>query len=424
MNVNIKLKMTQGQEEAYRAVHDKACRYLTLVWSRQSGKTVWAELILLEYLLKKDKFSAYISPTFALGRQVYKNIVKLLEPTNFIHKANASTLTIETIFGSTLQFFSVDAYTSIRGNTITGILICDEAAYYPNVLPNGEQIWDNVIMPITKARCAHVVFISTPHGKSGFFYEMYQRAIECANNGNPKERRYRQLTRTIMDDDLVSEEQREEIRKTISDLAYRQEFLCEWIDDANSVFTNFATCFKQYEYDDTSKQWAGIDLNSVGEDDTVLTFINEKQQTKQYIINGSSMNEKYDKIAYYLNNANNLQYAYFEMNGVGAPIFEEVRKRLRVKHKLREWQTTNNTKVNIIDALAVEIQNENISFDENNETLFNQFGTFGFTLTKTKKIAYGARGTNHDDCVMSMAICLKAKQDSKGNRKPAGVVYT
>lgn len=424
MNVNIKLKLTEGQRLAYRAVHDYACKYLTLVWSRQSGKTVWAELILIEYLLKKDKFSAYISPTFSLGRQVYKNIVKILEPTNFIHKANGTTLTIESIFGSTLQFFSVDAYTSIRGNTITGILICDEAAYYPTVLPNGEQIWDNVIMPITKARCKKVVFISTPHGKQGFFYDMYQRALEVEQDSNSYKRNYKQITRTILDDELVTDEQREEIRKNISDLAYRQEFLCEWIDDANSVFNGFAACFKDYEYNTNSKQWAGIDLNSVGEDDTVLTFINEEQQTRQYIINGNTMNDKYDQIAFYLNNAKNLQYAYFEMNGVGAPIFEEVKKRLRVKHKLREWQTTNNTKVNIIDALAVEIQNERISFNETNETLFNQLSTFGFTLTKTKKVSYAANGNNHDDCVMSMAICLKAKQDSKGNRKPARVVFT
>ena len=413
--------MTDGQKAAYAAVHDTHCRYLTLVWSRQSGKTVWAELILLEYLMQKDKFSAYISPTFSLGRQVYKNIVKLLEPTGFIHKANSSTLTIETIFGSTLQFFSVDAYTSIRGNTITGILICDEAAYYPKVLPNGEQIWDNVIMPITKARCRHVVFISTPHGKSGFFYDMYQRALECEAK---KERRYRQITRTIMDDELVSEEQRLEIQKTISDLAYRQEFLCQWIDDANSVFTGFAACFKDYEYDDSQKQWGGIDLNSVGEDDTVLTFINESQQTRQYVIQGKTMNDKYDQIAYHINNAPNLQCVYCEKNGVGAPIFEEIKKRLRVKHKLREWLTTNPTKVDIIDALAVEIQNERISFEEANEILFSQFGTFGFTLTKTKKISYAATGASHDDCVMSMAIALKAKQDNKGNRTVVGVVRT
>lgn len=421
MNVKINLKLTDGQKAAYKAVKDYTCKYLTLVWSRQSGKTVWAELILLEYLLQKNRFSAYISPTFALGRQVYKNIVKLLESTNFIYKANSTTLTIETIFGSTLQFFSVDAYTSIRGNTITGILICDEAAYYPTVLPNGEQIWDNVIMPITKAKCSHVVFISTPHGKSGFFYEMYQRALECEKEGK---RTYRQITRTIMDDNLVSEEQRNEIRKTISDLAYRQEFMCEWIDDANSVFTGFAACFKDYEYDAKQKQWGGIDLNSVGTDDTVLTFINEKQQTKQYIIKGATMNEKYDKIAYYINNAKNLKYVYCETNGVGAPIYEEIKKRLRIKHKLMEWTTTNNSKVDIIDALEVEIQNERIDFEETNETLFKQFSTFGYTLTKTKKVSYAATGANHDDCVMSMAICLRAKQDCKGDRKAAHTVLT
>jgi hypothetical protein len=420
MNVNIKLKMTKGQEAAYKAVHDSSNKYLTLVWSRQSGKTVWAELILIEYLMKRDKFSAYISPTYSLGRQVYKNIVKLLKPTNMILKQNSATLTIETIFGSTLQFFSVDAYTSIRGNTVSGILICDEAAYYPTVLPNGEQIWDNVIMPITKARCRHVVFISTPHGKSGFFYEMYKRSLECENKGGHK---YRHLTRTIDDDELVTEEQREEIRKTISPLAYRQEFLCEWIDDGNSVFEGFPACFKPMVYANT-KTWGGLDLSSVGEDDTILTFINEQQHTKQYLITGNTMNEKYDKIAHYINNQPNLQYVYVEMNGVGAPIFEEIRKRLNVKYRLKEWQTTNATKMDIIDALAVEIQNERITFDEHNEMLYHQLGTFGYTLTKTKKVSYAAMGSNHDDTVMSMAIALKAKRDARANRQGAGVVFT
>lgn len=421
MNVNIKLKMTTGQKAAYSAVHDPRCRLLSLVWSRQCGKTVFAELILLEYLMKKDRFSIYISPTYKLGKQVYKNIVKLLEPTGFIYKANGTDLSIETIFGSTLQFLSVEAYTSIRGHTVSGILICDEAAYYPDILPNGEDIWSNVIMPITKARCKKIVLISTPHGKRGFFYDFYRKALECEAN---KEFKYRQITRTIMDDDLVTPEEIEEFRGSISDLGFRQEFMCEWIDDAVSVFTGFANCFKLYKYDTTQKQWAGIDLNSVGDDDTVLTFINESQQTRQYVIQGKTMNEKYDKIAYLLNNAPNLQCAYCEMNGVGAPIFEEIKKRLKVKHKLREWLTTNPSKVDIIDALAVEIQNERIAFEEENEILFNQFSTFGFTFTKSKKISYAAVGANHDDCVMSMAIALKAKQDNKGNRNVAGVIKT
>lgn len=167
-----------------------------------------------------------------------------------------------------------------------------------------------------------------------------------------------------------------------------------------------------------------MDLSSVGEDDTILTFINEQQHTKQYLITGNTMNEKYDKIAHYINNQPNLQYVYVEMNGVGAPIFEEIRKRLNVKYRLKEWQTTNATKMDIIDALAVEIQNERITFDEHNEMLYHQLGTFGYTLTKTKKVSYAAMGSNHDDTVMSMAIALKAKRDARANRQGAGVVFT
>lgn len=37
MKVNIKgIKLTQSQQEAYQAAHDKEVKYLTLVWSRQS----------------------------------------------------------------------------------------------------------------------------------------------------------------------------------------------------------------------------------------------------------------------------------------------------------------------------------------------------------------------------------------------------
>jgi len=177
MKVNFKIKLTNGQQEAYKLAHEKDTKQLVLVWSRQSGKSVFAEIMLIENLLKKNKFSAYISPTFQLGRKVYKEIVNLLDGKGIIKKANSSTLTIETITNSTLQFYSVESYTAIRGTTVNGVLICDEAAYYPDILPNGENIWGNVIMPITKARQPLTILISTPCGKQGFFYDFYLRAL-------------------------------------------------------------------------------------------------------------------------------------------------------------------------------------------------------------------------------------------------------
>ena len=57
MKVNFKIKLTNGQEEAYRLAHEKDTKQLVLVWSRQSGKSVFAEIMLIENLLKKNKFS-------------------------------------------------------------------------------------------------------------------------------------------------------------------------------------------------------------------------------------------------------------------------------------------------------------------------------------------------------------------------------
>ena len=114
MIINTDLTLTSKQQEAYDLLHKKDCRYLVARWSRQCGKSVFAELMLIEYLCIKGTFNAYISPTFSQGRKVYSEIVKLLEPTGLISKANASELLITTTLGISLKFFTMQNPTAIR----------------------------------------------------------------------------------------------------------------------------------------------------------------------------------------------------------------------------------------------------------------------------------------------------------------------
>ena len=162
MNVNINLKLTKNQQKAWDILHEKETKYLIARWSRQSGKSIFAEVCLIEYLCKQYTFNAYISPTYSQGRKVYKELVELLEPSGIIKKANSSTLTIETIFKSTFQAFSMDSPNSIRGFTVSGILVMDECAFFPDTLVDGSDPWSSVIMPITKARKPKVLAKSTP----------------------------------------------------------------------------------------------------------------------------------------------------------------------------------------------------------------------------------------------------------------------
>lgn len=404
MKVNFNLELTEGQKKAWELIEDPNIRYIVLRWSRQCGKTVLAECAMIKYLFIRNTYNIYISPSFQLGRKVYGELIKVLYPTGIIKKANASTLTIETIYDSTLQFHSMEAYASIRGTTVNGICILDECAYYPDILPNGEEPWGNIIMPICKARKPKVLFISTPRGKRGILWEHYLRA----KNG---EEGYAELSRTIYDDELVTKNEIEEIKKSIPDLAFRQEFMVEFIDSSLTFFIGFENCFKRFIYQPV-KEWIGVDLSGNGSDETIVTKINAVNQVKQYKIEGT-LDMKYQQIAKIINEARNCVAVYMENNGLGAPIIGEVKKLVTSKSKIKEWTTTNSSKEEIISELAVKIANKDITFDEEEKELFSQFGTFIVKISKTKKMVFGAQDGKKDDRIMSLAIALRCKTDYK-----------
>lgn len=403
MQVSFDIKLTEGQRQAYELAHRDDVRHLVLVYSRQCGKTVLAEILLIEQLFMNNTFSAYISPTFQLGRKVFKEICQLLENSGVIKKANATTLTIESTYGATLQFFSAEAYTAIRGTTVSGILIIDEAAYIKDVLPNGENFWGNVVMPLTKARHPLVVMISTPCGKRGFFYDFYLKAVAG-------EKGVFQLTRTIYDDDLISEEEIEGIKKSVPPLAFEQEFLTRFLDNALTVFPNFESCF-DIENFSGGKCWCGIDPSSVGEDNTILTFINERNEVKQYKIDGT-LDAKYAQIAKLINQYNPVS-TYIESNSIGEVMANEIRKQLLKKSNFKTFATTNESKKDYISLIAVAIANGDIHFERDNRLLYSELSTYTFKLTKTGNVTYAARDGFHDDTVSSLGIALQCKEDNK-----------
>ena len=375
-----------------------------------SGKTVFAEIMLIEYLCKPDTYNAYISPTFSQGKKVFAELVQLLEGSGIIKKANAADLRIDTIYNSSLKFFSMESPTAIRGNTVSGLLVMDEAAFFPVQLPSGEDPYYNVIFPIIKARKPKVLVISTPCGRQGMYYDLYLKAYN-------HQKGYRVLTATIEDDEMTSKEEIEEIKKGYPPLAFRQEFMVEFLDNALTVFPNFENCFDgHYE---RGKCWIGIDPSSVGDDNTIVSIINKDNQVKQIKVDGS-LDQKYTKIAQIIN-----KYApiatYIENNSIGEVMANEIRKKLYRKSNFYTFTTTNESKKQYISLLAVAVANGEIHFESDNKLLYSELSTFTFKLTKGGNITYAARDGYHDDTVTSLGICLQCREDfqykpvNKGN---------
>lgn len=406
MNLTFKLNLTKTQKQIYEWIKDKQTRIIVWCASRQSGKSLMSEVLLIEYLFKPKTFNAYISPTYANGRKVYKEICNLLEGKNIIEKANSSTLTIETIFKSTLQFFSTESPSSIRGNTIkNGICVIDEASYIPDVLSNGELPFENVILPILKANWDRnkLLIISTPHGKRGFFYQQYEKAI---NNENG----YKGLLSNIYSDELISKEQLEMLKNNMPTLAWQQEFECQFLDDAASFFKDFSKCFKQFNYNDNIPQYIGVDLSNVGADKTILTKINQNNEVEQYEIAGT-LDVKYYKIAKLIDNTSNLKNVIIEANGAGIVQINEIKKLTSKSYLIKEFVTTNSSKLEQASALSLLFAKEEISLKEENIWLFNELSHFGYKFTKTGKMQLMGESNEHDDRVLSLMLAIQAKQD-------------
>lgn len=404
MKINFNINLTKKQKEAYDIIHSKECQFLIARWSRQCGKTVFSEIMLIEYLCKSNTFNAFIAPTHNHNKKVFAELMRLLEGTGIIKKANASDLRIESVYGSILQFFSMESPTAIRGNTVSGILVMDEASYFPMQLPSGEDPYYNVIFPIIKARKPKVLVISTPCGRQGMFYDLYLKAFN-------EEKGYYQLTATIYDDDLITDKEIEELKRGYPPLAFKQEFEVEFLDNALTVFPNFQNCFDGHF--ENGKCWIGIDPSSVGEDNTIVSVINQDNVVRQHKIDGS-LDQKYDKIARIINEYSPVA-TYIENNSIGEVMANEIRKKLRRKSNFYTFTTTNESKKQYISLLAVSIANNEVHFEEDNKLLYSELSTFTFKLTKGGNITYAAKDGYHDDTVTSLGICLQCQQDFKYN---------
>lgn len=400
MEVKFDLTLSKSQKEVYDLVQDKKYKYITVAFSRQSGKTVLMECLCIEWLFGRYNSIAYICRNFVLAKKLYRELIRIL-PKNVIKSANGADFFIESIYGSTLNFYSAEQGASLRGQTFTH-MICDEFAFFKQEQTDGTHLWNDILSPTLKARGKKCIFVSTPLGKNNIFYEMFQRGL---SDEFPK---YTSILKTIYDDGFITPDEIEEIRKSIPELSFKQEYLCEWLDDGLSFFQGFSDCFDIDKYDG-KKSWIGIDCSGDGSDATVCAKISDKGDVELFEAVGT-LDMKYRQIADFVNKTNPVA-VFCEINGLGSPMYNEIRKLVKNKSKLYEWVTSNSSKEEIISNLAVEIANKDIHFLKNDMKLYNELGNFVVSVSKSRKLTFAARGSGHDDRVLATAIALKCKTD-------------
>ena len=369
---------------------------------RQVGKSVTCEVLLLYYSINKmGSTSICISPTLNQSRKIFKDIVKTIQNLPIYKSSNATTLEINFYNNSTILLKSGEQQAGLRGYTCSGCLIFDEVSFIP----------DSVIfecMPFADAHGCPVLLTSTPKFKNGVFYEWYKKATEGEKNFH-----YYDINEWDTSA-LLSKERLEMYRKSVAPQIFRCEYLGEFITENSEIFGDLKKLCKGVIHK-SSHRTMGIDWSTGGldsgkdPDETALAIMNEYReleyiegfrdkdtnQTIDYII---------DKIVEY-----GVEKCVVETNSMGR-IYIDLLKRKIVQRGIRcqviEFTTTNDSKREIIEDLAVNCSNDTVSLIEDNK-LFLQMLSFVVKKTPTGKVTYEA-GSGHDDLVLALAFSLYA----------------
>jgi hypothetical protein len=161
----------------------------------------------------------------------------------------------------------------------------------------------------------------------------------------------------------------------------------------------------------TTPTYAGLDLGRQN-DYTVLTIMDQnKNVIFVYRENQKEWNHIIENIVKYIRQFN-VRRCFVETNNVGDVIEELLRKELS---GIISGQWTGTNKISLIESLIVEFENKTIKIPKKEQSeLYNELVIFSYEYNpKTRGLKYSAPSGFHDDCVMSLAICLECYKQSR-----------
>lgn len=386
-----------GQQKVISGFADSEHKFGVVVTSRQWGKSLLAQNLLLYWLLSNpNQKGCWTSPVYAQARKVFQELNNAAY--EIITKSNKSELTVEFVNGSTLIFLSSERPDSIRGYSFNYVVI-DEAAFV------AENAVNEAILPTLSALGKKCLIISTPKSKN-WFYNIYLKGLDEGGD-------YISFRGYSTDNPFIDQSFIEEQRKSLPTSIYKQEYEAEFTDSGNDVFSNLENVCNINGWTEPrngEKYFAGIDLG-VQNDFSVLTIVDGFGRVC-YVerVNGTSYAEIAKRFITSLKRYR-VTSGYCEVNGPGQPVFELINKEVR---NIREFYTSNESKNQGIRTLIYDIQEGVLELPHKDffPHLYNELSAYSYKVNASGTISFNAPNGYFDDTVMSLMLANESRTKS------------
>ena len=385
----------KGQRKVIDGFADSQHKFGVVATGRQYGKSLLGQNLMLYWLLQNPKQKgAWISPIYSQGKKVFRELLGAAN--KIIEHKNEADLTMRFMNGSTLQFLSAERYDSIRGFSFN-YLVVDEAAFIKEIA------MQEAIFPTLSAIGKKCLIISTPKSKN-WFYTHYLKG--STDNDDYISFRGISTDNTHIDADFIAEQ-----AKSLPPEIFKQEYLAEFSESGNDVFSNVdAVCNLNNwsPYERQKRYYCGIDLGLQHDYSVITVIADDGRVVRVERINGTSYAEIAEQFSRIIK-----QYrcagGYCEVNGPGLPVWELINKQ---EKKIKQWTTNNSNKTNGIRNLIYDIQELAIELPSKEvfPYLYEELNAFTYKVSATGTTTFSAPNGFHDDCVMSLMLANECRK--------------
>jgi hypothetical protein len=297
---------------------------------------------------------------------------------------------------SYIDFRSADRPENIEGFGYDKVFL-NEAG----IILNNPYLWDNAIRPMLWEYKPQTVIGGTPKGKNQF-YELSLRGQD------PNQPEYQFFHYTSFDNPYLDHDALAEDMRSMPEMVVKQEVYAEFLEDTGVVFRGVrAIANAKPEKPKNGHMYViGVDIAKV-QDFTVLAVYDRKTNKQVYQARFNKLEWPFQKkkiieISRYYNNA----LVILDATGIGDPIADDL---TRAGVPIEPYKLTNPSKKELIEKLAIWIEQQKIEIINNAETLA-EFNAFTYDISNSGRIMYNAPVGFHDDIVIAHGLAVWSLQ--------------
>lgn len=371
-------------------MHTSKARFRIACCGRRFGKTLMGTNELVKFANEnKGVITTWVAPTYRQARLAFTLIVNNFSGAFRHHTKNP--LEIYWMSGSVTKFLSTESGDNLRGDN-SHMMVIDEAAMIE------DNIWSDILRPMLADTNGKAIIISTPKSLN-WFYRLYTRGED------PLYPDYQSFTFPTSANPYIRSSEIEEVRQSLPEDVFRQEFLAEFLEGSGTVFRNIYECIKADEDVGNKvlpgRQYViGFDI-AKHQDYSVIIVLDAVTNHLVHFdrfnrIDYSVQVQRVADIAQTYNNAKII----VDSTGLGDPILENIKK---MGLDAEGYLFTNRSKQQLIEHLAVQLERGDVTYPDI-KVLINELLAYEYEISRAGNMKYNAPNGQHDDCVIALAL--------------------